>query len=346
MPYYTLVDAMDRDTLASLPKVELHCHIDGIVDPLLLRELQRQGVDLPLTPETLEVAYPVRDFDSFLNWFRVGDALSGRLDVYKQILAIHVERLKAQGVFYAEMMIASGELPLDSAAALDALGAFRRWTDDLEAGDIQIEFLVAWGRNRPPERAEQIATRNIALHEAGLICGVALAGPEAGFPVQPLARTFARYHEAGVKIEIHAGEWCGPESVWDALEHGSPNRIGHSTHVFEDPRLVVVLAERDIPIEMCPTSNLLTGSIAHIEEHPIRRALDRGLNIGVNTDDPGAFGCSMTSEYALLADKFGFTVEELNRLSHNALRSRFQPMLRHGLASNDLLAVGEPPKQE
>jgi adenosine deaminase len=124
-------------------------------------------------------------------------------------------------------------------------------------------------------------------------------------------------------IEIHAGEWCGPESVWDALEHGYPDRIGHGVSAFQDPRLLETIGERGIHIEMCPTSNLKTGSIAAIADHPIARARDLGLSIGVNTDDPGAFGCSMESEYALLAEVFGFGPADFAYLYSCALAARF-----------------------
>lgn len=161
-----------------------------------------------------------------------------------------------------------------------------------------------------------------------MIVGVALAGSEEGYPVKPLASAFDRLHETGMGIEIHAGEWAGPESVWDALEHGHPDRIGHGTHLFEDERLLDLVRERDIHVEMCPTSNLKTGSIARIEEHPIGKARDLGLNFSVNTDDPGAFECSMASEYRLLADVFGFTEDDFGRLYTNSLAARFQPALR------------------
>ena len=165
-------------------------------------------------------------------------------------------------------------------------------------------------------------------HEAGLIVGVALAGPERGYPVKPFHSTFARFHRAGLRIEIHAGEWCGPESVWDALEHGYPDRIGHGVSIFQDPRLLDVIQERNIHLEMCPTSNLVTGSVACIAEHPIGRARDLGLGFSINTDDPGPFGCSMESEYALLSEEFGFTDGDFDRVYRNALEARFQPELR------------------
>jgi adenosine deaminase len=112
--------------------------------------------------------------------------------------------------------------------------------------------------------------------------------------------------------------------VWEALEHASPDRIGHGLAVFRDERLAELCRERQIHIEMCPTSNLRTGAIARLEEHPLRRAFDAGFNVSLGSDDPGAFECTLESEYALAADVFGFSLAELERLTANALRSRFR----------------------
>ena len=135
-------------------------------------------------------------------------------------------------------------------------------------------------------------------------------------------------YDNGLPIEIHAGEWCGPESVWDALEYGYPARIGHGVAILEDEALVRQFRAQQTHIEMCPTSNLATGVVDRMADHPIRRAFDLGLNVGVNTDDPGPFSCSMNSEYQLLVDEFAFAAEELDVLRRNALAARFQPTLR------------------
>lgn len=312
-----------------LPKVELHCHLDGIVDPPMLRALRAQGHALPLSAEELEAVYPVQSFDDFMRWFAVAEALEGDLERFKPVLALHIERLKAQRVVYTEIMIGGSEIPLDPAEALETLGAFRQWVNAQEGGAIQVEFLRAVGRTVPPERLEAIADGLVPLYEAGLIAGLAVAGPEVGYPIKPFQRTLARLRETGMGIEIHAGEWCGPESVWDALEHGCPHRLGHGLALFDDPRLLATVQEQQIHVEMCPTSNVRFGSICRrIEAHPIGRARDLGLNFGVNTDDPGAAQCSMESEYALLAEVFGFNDQDFARAYANSLAARFQPALR------------------
>jgi adenosine deaminase len=129
-------------------------------------------------------------------------------------------------------------------------------------------------------------------------------------------------------IEIHAGEWCGPESVWDALEHGYPDRIGHGVSLFQDARLIDIFQERQIHVEMCPTSNLKTGSVSRLEHHPVGQARELGLNFSVNTDDPGPFKCSMLSEYEILSNVFGFEEDDFHKIYVNSLEARFQSELR------------------
>ncbi|NDJ75345.1 MAG: hypothetical protein GYB65_03720 [Chloroflexi bacterium] len=311
--------------LAALPKVELHCHLDGILDRAMLRDIVRTAPDYPLYPVDFERAYPVYDLDSFITWFTlIQDFLERDLDLFRPILARYISRLKAQNVHYAEIMIPFGTLPRDPSAAVDTLYAWREWVDEQEQGVIQIEFMVAAGRNKPPEELERQVDITLALHAAGLVVGFALAGaPEQGYPVQPFHRSFARLHEAGVGIEIHAGEWAGPESVWDALTYGFPDRIGHGVAIFSDERLLATVQERQLHIEMCPTSNLKTGSIAAIEHHPIGQARERNLDFSVNTDDPGPFECSLTSEYELLVDRFGFDTGDFLKIYENSLNARF-----------------------
>jgi adenosine deaminase len=124
-------------------------------------------------------------------------------------------------------------------------------------------------------------------------------------------------------MTIHTGEFLGPESVLEDLRHVRPDRIGHGLAIFKSPELLALVQERQIPIEFCPTSNLRLGAVERLEEHPLRRALDLGLNFSINTDDPGVLGCSVQSEYALAADSFGFTVEDLNRVTVNSLGAAF-----------------------
>lgn len=314
-----------------IAKVELHCHIDGIIDPVMLRDLQARGVGPSMNPEALESAYPVKDFESFSRWFDVQKGMDDGPANFQPILAAHIARLRAQNVVYTEIMVASGALwRCKRSEALEQFAEFREYADGLEEGDLQVEFLAGWNRRRPPgSDVDEIAERILMLHDAGLIAGVFLAGPEEGNPVDRYARTFDRFHDAGIPVEIHAGEWCGPESVWDALEHGRPRRIGHGVAIFADPQLLDRVQAERIHIEMCPTSNLRTEAVPRIDEHPIGRAHRMGLSFSINTDDPGAFECTLTDELNVVARTFGLAAADLHRVAQDSLSARFQPTLRH-----------------
>jgi adenosine deaminase len=301
------------------------------LDPGMIRDIRQQDPAFPIDPDQFERAYPVCDFETLTRWVNLTVPIASELDNYRPILDRYIKRLKAQRVLYSEIMIPGAGLFRDEVEAVEKVQVFRDWVTRQENGEIQVEFLALSGRNKSPEQMRAQEQRILALHEAKLIVGVALAGPERGYPVKLFHSTFARFHDAGLSIEIHAGELCGPESVWDALEYGYPDRIGHGVSLFQDPRLVEVFQEQQIHVEMCPTSNLKIGSVSRIEDHPIARARDLGLNFSVNTDDPGAFGCSIASEYELLVRVFGFDESDFQRIYANSLASRFQPCLRAGM---------------
>jgi adenosine deaminase len=128
---------------------------------------------------------------------------------------------------------------------------------------------------------------------------------------------------AGLGIEIHAGEQAGPESVWDALEHGRPDRLGHGVRAFEDARLVERLCQRGVHLEFCLTSNLCLGVVSALQEHPLGRARALGMSFSISTDDPGPFGCSMESEMKLANETFALAGEDRAQIRKNAWRARF-----------------------
>ncbi|MBN1316904.1 MAG: hypothetical protein JXA42_15600 [Anaerolineales bacterium] len=310
--------------LNALPKVELHCHLEGTLDLAMVRDILREAPDFPVDLAELEGAYPVLGYDRFFDWFKPSYPIFNKSHFFEHVIARHTARLKAQNVQYSEIM--TGVPPPDRTLAIETFEAFRGWFDRYQGEKLRVELLFGLVREIPIEKLALWKEILPELYERGLIVGVALVGREAQGPVRPLRDLFAYWREAGLGIEIHAGEWCGPESVWDALENGFPHRIGHGVSLFRDPRLIETVRERGIHIEMCPTSNLLTGSIAHIDEHPIGRAQELGLNFSVNTDDPGVFDCSMTSEYELLAERFGFEESDFERLYTQSLAARFRPV--------------------
>ncbi len=312
-------------TIATLPKAELHCHLDGVLDPTIARAIRKEDPTCPVDITALENTYPVRGIEKFFKWFEHVIPIESQLRYLGLLACQHVVRLKTQNVRYAEWMLPAGGFGLtgEKTVALERVSTLRDWVNAAAGNDLTVAFMVGVGRNKTVEEVERLAETLLTLYEADLIVGIGLAGLEPGNPVKPFTRTLARLHEAGMGIEINAGEWCGPESVWDALEYGYPDRIGHGVSLFQDSELVTLFQERQIHIEMCPTSNLCTGSIMRMEDHPIGIARELGMNFSINSDDPGAFMCSMNSEYTRLVEVFGFNTRDFMQVYRNTLNAKF-----------------------
>ena len=155
------------------------------------------------------------------------------------------------------------------------------------------------------------------------IVSIDIGGSEERFPPKPFVRVYQRAKEMGLHLVAHAGEAAGPESIWDAINHLNVERIGHGVTACRDPELIDYLHERDITIEMCPTSNLRRGVVPSLQKHPIRTFFDKRIKVTVNTDDPSMFNTDMNNEYLQLHRQLNFTVSELFKLTLNALDSSF-----------------------
>lgn len=159
-------------------------------------------------------------------------------------------------------------------------------------------------------------------HQARFL-GFDLAGPEGGFECQRYAKIFAPLRRVNANITIHAGEAAGPENIWQAIEDLGAKRIGHGFRSIEDPELLKYLVKRNIHLEVCPTSNVLTQCVPCLKEHPIIALMHEGVSVSINTDDPGIFGISIPSEVEACQKELGLTVTELKRCSENARKASF-----------------------
>ena len=315
-----------------IEKVELHCHVDGLLNPTLLKQINKNQKIIDISEEELQRVCPVSSLRAWLHQYVpvIDPHISDNGELILEILKQHVENLKEQHVIYTEIMLVAFITQYESLEQqMELFKLYRDVANDREDGKIQIEFLIGLGRTKKPIVMEKKAERVLKAKKEGYICGVALAGLEDESPVKPYTDIFQEFKKAGLGIEIHAGEWCGPDSVWDALEYGFADRIGHGLAVFDDPLLVKYVKDHDIHLEMCPTSNIILADVKSIEEHPIKLAIEQGINHSINTDDSGPLWCTINSEYELVAKTFSVEEEYFEFVKENGLKSRFAKELKY-----------------
>jgi len=308
--------------LVSLPKAEVHLHLEGSIEPATLLELrQRHGMDGASLAE-VEQLYDYRDFAGFLSAFK---DVTGHLrtpEDYELIAYRLIERLKAQNVLHAEVIVSVGVClwrKQDFPAIFEGLERGR------ERGEKDFGISVVWIfdaiRQFGAEKAQRVLDLAIQFRERNVVA-FGVGGDERAGPPEWFMGVYARAAEHGLHLTAHAGESAGPESIWGALNLKA-ERIGHGLTAGQDPELIEELAERQIPIEICVTSNLRTGCCAELEQHPVRRYFDQGLMLTLNSDDPAMFRTSLVEEYALAQDRFGFTDEHLRELARNSFEAAF-----------------------
>jgi adenosine deaminase len=302
----------DRALIESLPKVQLHCHLEGTVAPATFLALARKhGVSLGARAGIpLERMYAFTGFAEFLLLFAaVSETLRAPED-FQRIAGEYVADAAAQRVRYAELFISPSvwthfHPDLDVHATVAAIRAAL----DEEGGKygLDVALIADLTRNFGPERALQTARLAASLRRFGVI-GVGLGGDESRFPAALFSEAFAYARDQGLHRVAHAGEAAGAESVWDAIEILGAERIGHGVRASEDPVLMKELAARRIALEICPTSNRLTGAVPAEQPHPIGALDASGVLCVIDADDPALFGTTLTQEYLSTAEMLGTQV--------------------------------------
>jgi adenosine deaminase/aminodeoxyfutalosine deaminase len=316
--------------LRSLPKAELHLHLEGTITPETLVELSRRHDAAPLTLAEARALYVYDDFLHFLMTFK---AVSERLqtaDDFAFITYEMVRALAAQGVVHAEVYISWGILlhfkpQLTIEAVMDAVEA-ARLRAERDFGTT-ILWLIDAVRNFGVEEATTVFRLAAQLQPRyPSIVGIGIGGDEARGPAEGFREAYAEAARAGLRLTAHAGESGGPidgpASIWSALNIGA-ERIGHGLAARHDADLIEVLAERQIPIEINVTSNIRTGCCAGYEAHPVRQYFECGLMVTLNSDDPPMFGSNLLEEYLLVQQRYGFTLDQMRELAANSVEASF-----------------------
>src|SRR5450755_263647 len=282
-------------------KAELHVHLEGSIEAETL-----MAIDPSVSRAEVETNLYGRTFEEFLRGYIWVIKRLQTPQHYALATRHLLERLAAQDVTYAEITLSAGVVlwkNQDLAAVYDAI-----WAES-QRSRVKTFWIVDAVRHFGAEPGMRVAEFAVSRRDQGAIA-FGIGGDEARGPAEWFRDVFAYARDGGLRLVCHAGETTGPESIWAALEIGA-ERIGHGIAAARDPELMAKLRESNVPLEVCISSNVCTGVVASVEEHPVRTLYDAGVPIVLNTDDPSFFRTSLTREYELARDVFGLPVEEL-----------------------------------
>ena len=307
----------------SLPKAELHLHLEGAHEPSTqLRIQQSHGLTNALAD--VQKLYQYSDFAGFLISFRdITEHLKAPAD-YELITYRLMQRLKADNVLHAEMYVSVG-------VCLFRKQDFEAIFEGLESGraqgqrDFGVSLLWIFDavRHFGSAEAQKVAELAVSYRDRNVV-GFGIGGDEKRAGPELFREVYAYCAENGLRLTAHAGETAGPDSIWGALNLRA-ERIGHGLTAYQDPDLMQELAQRQIPVEVCVTSNVKTGVCPNLADHPVRRYFDEGLMVTINTDDPAMFETSLSREYQLLQENFAFSDDHLRELARNSFEAAFLP---------------------
>ena len=335
---------MSDDFIQSLPKAELHLHLEGSVDPPTLSELSRRhSTPLPttnplypgleesarvFTEDEARALYQYRDFTGFLRAFKAVTERLRDAEDYELVTYRLMQKLHAQNVLHAEVYISAGIVQWrgQEFAPLFAGAERGRRRGERDFG-VSLYWIFDAVRQFGVADAQRVVEEAISAQNKNVV-GIGLGGDERRGGPEQFREVYEHAASHGLRLTVHAGETVGPESIWGALRELNPDRIGHGLHAIDDPELMSYLAEKQMPVEVCITSNVVTGCCAAIAEHPVRKLFEAGVPIVLNSDDPDMFHTTLLREYQIAREVFRFGDDELRELARNSFRASFLPEKR------------------
>ncbi|TLU66305.1 adenosine deaminase [Thalassotalea litorea] len=313
----------------SIPLIDLHRHLDGNIRPETVWDLaQHHGIDLPVDnfqafiPHVTitDKASDLLEFLSKLDW---GVKVLKTLDDCYRVGYENAQDLKIAGIDYAELRFSPYYMAMNH--SLNIADVVEAVINGVQQGckdfNVKANLIGILSRTFGIEACQQ-ELDGLLAHQKHLVA-IDLAGDELNQPAEKFIEHFNKARASHMQVTVHAGEAAGPESVWSAVKHLGAQRIGHGVKSIEDPALMNYLAEQQIAIESCLTSNYQTGTISNLIQHPIKQFVEQGLLTTLNTDDPAVEGIELAHEYQLAKNLLGFSDEQLKHIQENALTAAF-----------------------
>jgi adenosine deaminase len=312
--------------IKKIPKVELHVHLEGAMRAETLQKLARKNhIDLPV--HSLEEIKRWTVFSGFPDFNEKYILISRSIQTEDDIYLIAQEFLEgqaAQNIRYSEVTytaythLKQAGIPISN--QINVLREASLWAEQNLGTRMQLIIDIA--REISPAEGILVADAVVRAMDKGVVA-LGLGGNEVMNPPGKFTKAFAVAREAGLPCILHAGETAGPESIWEALKIADTVRIGHAIRCLEDPALVKELRERQIPLEVCPTSNVCLGIVDSLANHPLPRLIHEGLYVTLNSDDPALFSTDLNTEYQNISNEFGYSQSEIQRLIKNGIQASF-----------------------
>jgi adenosine deaminase len=307
-----------------VPKVELHVHLEGAIPhEALFALIQKYGGDSSV-PDVSALArrFEYKDFPQFIEAWSWKSQFLREYDDYRHIAELTARDMAGQGIRYAEVFFSSSDPVRHGLSVQEVAWAVRAGL--ARVPEIEIALIADLVRDFGPE-SEMVTLAQLKEAKGLGVVGIGIGGSEQKYPPAPFKQLYEEARSMGFRTTAHAGEAAGAQSIWDAVRKLEVERIGHGTRAWEDPELVEHLVSHRIPVEMCPVSNVRTGVVRSLREHPIRQYFEAGMLVTVNTDDPKMFQTRLADEYRLLEQEFGFTKTDIHELILSAIRASWLP---------------------
>lgn len=312
------------DFIAGLPKAELHVHHVGSASPRIVSELaaRHPQVGVPTDPAKLAEYFTFRDFKHFIEvYLSVVELIKDAEDI--RTLTYEIARdMTAQNIRYAELTMT----PVSSVIRGMPAEAFLEAIEDARvAAEQDFGIVLRWCFDIPSELGAAETCRIATELTPNALISFGLGGPEVGVPRPQFKPYFDAARAIGLHSVPHAGETTGPEAIWDAIRDLGAERIGHGTSATQDPELLAFLAESQIALEVCPTSNIATRAVETIEQHPLADMVKAGVLVTINSDDPPMFSTDLNREYGIAAHLLDLNETGIATLAQQAVTASFAP---------------------